>query len=173
MSWMLVVLIPLSIVWIFTTYIAQPLIVSGDSMYPEIKDGDMIVMKKTNGNVPLGSVVVISVKYNEFFDSTYIVKRVIASAGQQILIDYEKNTISVDGDIISEPYLNCNEVDPLSAFSGDPCRAEYFVPAGQYFALGDNRNHSTDSRDEHLGMIPKCDIVGTVILTIHGGWIFG
>lgn len=73
----------------------------------------------------------------------YIVKRVIAVAGENITIDYSSNVIYVNGKEIPEPYICYTQTDPMKPRNGTSL-VEYLVPADSFFVLGDNRNFSTD-----------------------------
>ena len=101
-----------------------------------------------------------------------LVKRIIATGGQTVYIDYDANTITVDGQVLDESYLNY-EYD--SAYGSD-CMAdlayldpqyvnrEFTVPDGCIFVCGDNRNHSSDSRSAALGMVDARYVIGEVLL---------
>ena len=95
----------------------------------------------------------------------YIVKRVIATQGQNVTIDYDLDTVSVDDVILTEPYLNYAEEDPMLP-RDDQAVVHYTVPEGCVFVMGDNRNHSADSRSSKYGMIDQGIIVGKVVLPV-------
>ncbi len=101
-----------------------------------------------------------------------IVKRVIAVGGQTVEIDYAAGTVLVDGLPLEEPYLNevmCAPSDPHETISSAT------VPEGCLFVMGDNRNHSSDSRDERLGVVDARYVLGratAVLLPLsHAGAI--
>ncbi len=98
-----------------------------------------------------------------------LVKRVIATEGQHIKIDFENWKIWVDGQLLQEDYINYIEGTPMSSglsytAPDDDGIWEGTVPAGKIFVLGDNRNNSQDSRN--LGYIDTRWIVGRVILRL-------
>ena len=115
------------------------------------------------------------------FDNQALVKRVIATGGQSVYIDYEANTITVDGQLLEEPYLNYE----FDAVYGDDFMAErvdldpqyanqeFTVPEGCVFVCGDNRNHSSDSRVADLGMVDERYVIGRVLVVFFPFSHFG
>lgn len=111
--------------------------VSGDSMSPGLSDNQRVVALKTQ-DVSVGDVVVI---WSDTLDE-YIIKRVIGVGGDHI--DIKNGHLYRNGVMVYEPYVRKTEPDRTETISVD-------VPQGEVFVLGDNRNHSTDSRS--LGTI--------------------
>ena len=132
------------------------------SMLPTFKEGDLIIVNKLAyafGNQPkLKDEIVFYAPGNgtrPVFDPFYtqhpscFIKRIIAVPGDSVEI--KNRAVFVNGRPLSEPYVN----EPPGYFM-----PELLIPAGQYFTLGDNRNHSNDS---HTGwLVPKEDIIGKV-----------
>lgn len=136
-------------------------IVNGESMYPSICDGDILVVDCRQKMPVGGDVILISVSPNEL-GGDYLVKRVIATGGETITIDYDKNEVYVNGELLSEPYINLNLDDPMWAIEGKSM-VEYRIPQDYVFVMGDNRNFSSDSRNPTLGAVEKNKIIGTVV----------
>ena len=84
-------------------------------------------------------------------EAQLFIKRVIGVGGDEIIID--KSTISVNGKLLKENYIT----EPLNF----PQYLRYLVPKDHFFVLGDNRNHSSDSR--FLGAVSKKHILGRAI----------
>ena len=82
-----------------------------------------------------------------------------------VIYDYDLNEVSVDNVTLAEPYLNFEEGDPMLP-RDDRSVVSDTVPEGCVFVMGDNRNHSADSRSEKYGMIDKSRIVGRVVLPV-------
>lgn len=146
------VLISVAVVLCFT-YLGRVVTVSGSSMEPTLRNGDMLLLRSGAGGVEQGDVVVLT--REDFLDEP-IVKRVIATEGQTVVIDYTENSVTVDGERLKEPYVV--EVMAQPYFSG-PVET-VTVPEGEIFVMGDNRNHSSDSRHPDLGTVDLRCVLG-------------
>ena len=106
-----------------------------------------------------GDIVVIDTS-ESLLNQSHIVKRVIATEGQTVSIDYNSNLVCVEDVALEEPYINPEE-DPMKPTDEQSCKI-YTVPEGCVFVMGDNRNHSADSRSAYYGMISEDHIMGKV-----------
>ena len=149
---------------LLNTFVIKLAIVDGSSMYPTLHDRQLLLVLRPGYQPKQGDVVVIHTG-NGIFNRDYIVKRVIATEGQTVKIDYDLNEVSVDNVTLAEPYLNFEEGDPMLP-RDDRSVVSDTVPEGCVFVMGDNRNHSADSRSEKYGMIDKSRIVGRVVLPV-------
>ena len=100
----------------------------------------------------------------EHLGGVAIVKRVIATGGQTVDIDYESNSVYVDGVLLDEPYIR----EPMDDITADPNRAQthFEVPEGEIFVMGDTRNNSDDSRDIRIGSIDEDYILGKAVFSL-------
>lgn len=170
-SWLMTICIPLLIVLFLNTYIIKFVIVKGDSMYPSLYNNNLIIIRQIQ-YTPMPQDIVLLRSQLRASPGELIVKRIIAIEGQTVVIDYHKNLISVDNEILYEPYINYEQADPLQEINGsDGGVVEYVVPRGCVFVMGDNRNFSMDSRNDRIGMFRYEDIVGSLILNIPFGKI--
>jgi signal peptidase I len=135
------------------TFIGRIIPVSGPSMIPTLQDGDMMLLQHMFYEPKQGDVVVLS--KDGFHDGVAIVKRVIAVGGQTVKIDYDTNTVYVDGVALDEPYIKEAMVANWASWT-----TEAVVPEGCIFVMGDNRNVSDDSRDPALGIVDVRRVIG-------------
>ena len=167
-SWLLTVVLPVLAVLLLNLFVCRFAVVDGDSMYPTLHDRDLLLVWMLGGGQEQGDVVVINTPEDGVFRGERLVKRVVAVAGQRIRIDYSENKVYVDGTALDEDYINFEEADPMEVCYP---REEYTVPEGYVFVLGDNRNHSVDSRHPLVGPIPVEDIMGKeMIRSPFGDW---
>lgn len=157
-SWLQPVLFALAVLVVVSTFLGRLIGVDGLSMYPTLHDRDMLLLQSI-GYTPRNDDVVVLAP-STFRNGTPIVKRVIATGGQTVDVDYDAGTVTVDGEELAEPYL------------GEPMRAVYdqfidqypvTVPEGCVFVMGDNRNASSDSRVPDIGMVDQRCVLGRAI----------
>ncbi len=160
-DWIEVVSISVIIVIMIFTFVARLSTVDGDSMYPTLIDGERLIVSDLFYSPENGDIVVLQEK-NAFFTSP-LVKRIIAQEGQTIDFDYENWGVYVDGEKLTEPYIN-RELEKAMKNYGSPDSVT--VPEGHIFVMGDNRNHSTDSRDSLVGFVEYDEIIGKVVFRI-------
>ncbi len=135
-------------------FLMQPHQVKGSSMFPTFHDSEYVLTDKVTfrTRVPKwGDVIVFRAPVNENFD---FIKRVIAVPGDRIMISGGK--VNVNGTPLNEFYLPPEYTTAAGQFLREG--VEYTIPEGSVFAVGDNRGHSSDSRD--WGPVPYQNIVG-------------
>lgn len=148
------------IVVVIRTFIATPVIVSGDSMKPNLNNGELLLVRKIGYNssaINRFDIVVIKVK-NEEGKEEEIIKRIIGLPGEHVT--YKNNKLYVNEELIEQNYkfrdtndFNLEEICTCSSIS-----------EGKYLVLGDNRPISKDSRN--IGLIDESDIIGKAIVRI-------
>ena len=143
------------------------IVVSGDSMYSTLLDGDYLLLL---GNLfyqepEQGDIVVISKK--TFDNGKPIVKRVIATEGQKVSIDFENGIVYVDDVALAEPYVNSlTKLD-------EGTKVPLTVAENCIFVLGDNRGVSRDSRDPAIGQVDRREVLGKAIFLMIPGTSHG
>lgn len=138
-------------------------IVDGTSMNQTLLHGDYLLLL---GNLlyqepEQGDIVVIS--KDSFDDGAPIVKRVIATGGQTVDIDFDSGIVYVDGIALDEPYTNT----PTNTNGGMTFPLK--VDEGCVFVMGDNRNKSKDSRYLEIGQVDEREILGKAVFLILPG----
>jgi signal peptidase I len=126
--------------------------VAGSSMEPTLKEGDILVLIKSD-NVEHGDMCCVS------WQNKSLLKRVIGLSGDMVDIDADGN-VFVNGKLLDEPYVENKELGR--------CEIEfpYQVPENKIFILGDKRDTSVDSRSSAIGCIGKDQIVGRVLFKV-------
>ncbi len=140
--------------------------VKGSSMVPTLHEGDLMLLQSIGYTPRQGDVVVLR---KDSFMNDPIVKRVIATGGQHVTIDYGAGAVYVDGVALDEPYINEIMTSPISP---EMSISDVEVPEGSIFVMGDNRNHSSDSRHESLGTVDERYVLGKalwVVFPFRGG----
>ena len=158
------------IVILIFTFFFRIVLVQGPSMRETLQDGDRLIISHINYTPEKGDIVVIN---SEALGKT-IIKRVIGTAGDKVVVDYNNNTVTVNGKVISndnirEAMYNTNLFD--EQYKVDDNVFEYDVPEGKIFVMGDNRNNSTDSR--RIGFIDPDDVLGKAVLRMYPFDSFG
>ena len=142
----------------------RTVVVVGDSMYDTLVNGDrlLLVSNLLYRQPEQGDVIVASKA--SFRDGECIIKRVIATEGQVVDIDFETGTVYVDGVALVEPYIHSPTHDPEGVIF------PITVPDGCLFVMGDNRGESLDSRSPSIGFIDKREILGKAIFLMIPGF---
>lgn len=138
-------------------------IVSGDSMYSTLWDGDwLLVLSNTFYREPEYGDIIVASK-DSFNSGEPIIKRVIATEGQTVDIDFVSGVVFVDGTPLREDYaFTRTNVEEGMDFP-------LVVEEGCVFAMGDNRNASKDSRHPAIGQIDKREIMGKALFLFYPG----
>lgn len=146
----------LVVVLLLMTFLFRVIDVDGTSMESTLIDTDKVVITNLFYTPENGDVIVIS--HGEEYEKP-LVKRVIATPGQTLKIDFEKEEVYVDGVLLDEPYIQGNTI------RGNAEIPEV-IPEGKVFVMGDNRTVSLDSRYHEIGLIDVKDIIGKAQLVV-------
>lgn len=145
---------------LFVRFVAQRTVVNGDSMNPTLTNMDNLIVDKVSyklGEPERFDVVVFPYEYKK---DTFYIKRIIGLPGETVRIDTSGN-IYINEQLLLEDYGAEVMLDPGNAING------VTLGKDEYFVLGDNRNHSSDSRNSAVGIVPKEKIIGKAWLRIY------
>ena len=155
----LVIVIPIRM------WIAQPFVVSGESMYPTFHDGEYLIVDEISyliGHENRGDVAIFRYPGDT---KRFFIKRIIGLPNEKIVIKNSKITIinkeNPNGIVLNEPYINGETFSAGDLVNKD---GEYITKDNEYFVMGDNRNRSSDSR--FWGMLPKNLMIGRAYLRL-------
>lgn len=160
--WLQALVMALITLILLFTFVGRIIGVDGPSMLPTLHEGDLLLLRSAFYTPKQGDVVVLTKDFLDYTDQP-IVKRVIAVGGQTVRIDYDEGKVYVDGEALDEPYIN----EPMRQPGNSRMSVnEITVPEGSVYVLGDNRNNSTDSRHEDLGVIDNRYILGEAVMIL-------
>lgn len=153
----------LSVVLILFLFFLRIAVVDGSSMKNTLVDGDLVLLVNSAvaGEPKQGDIVVVS--KSSYNDGSPIIKRVIATEGQKVDINFTTGLVSVNGTALDEPYISTE----TTTFEG--ITFPYIVEEGCVFVMGDNRRNSKDSRDPAIGTVDCREIVGKAIFLLMPG----
>lgn len=158
----------LAVISVVFVFFFRLVCVDGSSMFPTLVNHDYLILQSNvlfdPQDLKYGDVVVANVPYYAALDP--IVKRVIATSNQVVDIDFASGTVTVDGEVLEEPYIYEPTYESFGIFG-----MEYplTVPEGCVFLMGDNRNNSSDSRYCEVGCVDLDCILGKALLVMVPG----
>ena len=157
LCWMLAVVMILFLIFF------RIIVVSGPSMKMTLLDGDylLLISNLFYREPEKGDVVVVSKQ--DYDNGKPIVKRVIATEGQMVDIDFAQGVVYVDGVALQEDYT----YTPTNVEEG--MQFPLIVEEGCVFLMGDNRNGSLDSRSTQIGMVDKRELLGKALFLMLPG----
>ena len=137
--------------------------VSGGSMRETLQNGDLLLVVNSVlcGDYERGDVVIAA--KSTFEGGEPIVKRVVATEGETVNVDFGTGMVYVNGEALEEPYIR--EETYLEEGMAFP----FTVPEGCVFLMGDNRNGSRDSRAPELGAVDRRCLIGRAVFLLLPG----
>ncbi len=142
-------------------FVGRTVGVVGGSMENTLHEGERLIISKLFYTPEQGDIVVLR---QDTFRDEPIVKRIIATEGQTVDIDFKNCLVIVDGKALDEPYTK--DYGNYVYYDQQDFTEEITVPDGCVFVMGDNRNGSTDSRTDSIGCVDARKILGRVLFRI-------
>lgn len=150
-SFVVTVLIGLILGYLISITVVCRVNVEGVSMEPTYKTGDVLLINRLDKTPERGEIVTF------YRGNDKLIKRTIAIPGDTITI--KGSSVFVNGEKIKEDYIN------EETFDGGGLESNVLtLGEDEYFMMGDNRNHSTDSR--YFGVVTKDKIIGTKLIDL-------
>ena len=159
LGWIIYILIIIGLTYLIITYVGQRTRVSGSSMETTLSDGDNLIVDKISyrfRDPKRYDIIVFPYKYEE---NTYYIKRIIGLPGETVQV--KNGEVYIDGEILGEDYGA--EAMEDAGIASEPIE----LGTDEYFVLGDNRNHSSDSRDPSVGVLRREDLIGRAWIRIY------
>ena len=159
-GWILYILIIIGLTYLIITYVGQRTRVSGSSMETTLSDGDNLIVDKLSyrfKDPERYDIIVFPYQYEE---NTYYIKRIIGMPGETIQIN--DGHVYINGEFL-ETEIYGAEVMNSPGIAAEPI----VLGEDEYFVLGDNRNHSSDSRDPSVGVLTRDNLIGKAWVRIY------
>ncbi len=167
-DWIKTFILCLTVIVFLFTLVFRGVTVNGGSMLPTLQNGEYLIISDLLYTPETGDIVVVqSPHYKNGTEP--LIKRVIATGGQTVTINFSTWEVWVDGVLLNEDYIlrdnyaamNCEDLVP-----NENGIAEVIVEENSIFVMGDNRNDSLDSRSLSVGQIHERYIMGRLIIRL-------
>ncbi|MGL5713651.1 MAG: signal peptidase I [Paraclostridium sp.] len=158
-EWIKIIITSLVIALVITHFV-RPTLVQGSSMYPTLEEKDYLIINRVaynRKNPNKGDIIVFKTELlQDNGKKKDLVKRVIGLPGDHIKINNQK--VYLNGELLEEEYLDSTIITEGNM--------DITIPDGKVFVMGDNRQHSMDSRDPDVGLVEIDDIMGKVMVRL-------
>lgn len=159
LGWIEAIVSAVIVVGLLVTFVGRPILVSGHSMENTLMNDERILITPLYTELKYNDIVVVRQA-----DDVPLVKRVIAKAGDVLDISWATGEVYRNGEVLDEPFIR--EQMRIPVYASQMIEFPVLVPEGHIFVMGDNRNNSSDSRLETIGMIDTQNVMGKAIFRI-------
>ena len=156
LEWLDALVLAVVVIALVSTFAARVIQVDGHSMDPTLSNGQRLVITRLK-SPDYGDIVVTDSRIDY---GKPLVKRVIGKAGDVIDIDFTAGVVYRNGQALDEPYT------AEGTYLAEGVSFPLTVPENGLFLMGDNRNHSSDSRSSLIGCVDTRDILGVAVLRL-------
>lgn len=160
LSWIIYIVIIFGLTFLIVTYVGQRTRVSGHSMETTLSDGDNLIVDKLTYHFKdpkRYDIIVFPFKYEE---NVFYIKRIIGLPGETVQV--VNGYTYINGELLESDVYGA-EIMEDSGIAAEPKT----LGEDEYFVLGDNRNHSSDSRDPSVGLLTRDDLLGKAWIRIY------
>lgn len=157
-DWMEIFAVSIAVVFFLFSFVARIAVVDGGSMLPTLENGDKLIVRQLFYKPKQGDIIVC--QSESYGMEKPLVKRVIATEGQTVVLDRQNWKVYVDDKPLDESYV-LYEAGYMMGWDYDT--DVITVKEGHVFVMGDHRNDSLDSRSMRVGQIDERYIIGQVI----------
>ena len=159
-GWIVFIVVVVVASYLIVTFVGQRTEVSGSSMETTLSSGDQLIVDKISyrfRDPQRYDIIVFPYKYEE---DTYYIKRIIGMPGEtiQVIGGY----VYINGELLESDIYGAEPME-----SGQLADQPITLGDDEYFVLGDNRNHSSDSRDPSVGVLKRSDLLGRAWVRIY------
>ena len=152
LGWIVYIAIIIGLTWLIITFVGQRTRVSGHSMEATLHDGDNLIVYKLSYHFREPNRFEIILFPYRHKENTYYIKRIIGLPGETVQV--KDGYVYINGEKLDENYGL--EVMEDAGIAAEPIE----LGEDEYFVLGDNRNHSSDSRDPSVGILHRDELIG-------------
>ena len=161
-GWILYILTVVLMTYLIVTYVGQRTKVSGPSMEATLHDGDNLIVDKISYRFRDPERFEIIVFPYQYAEDTYYIKRIIGLPGETVQI--KDGSVYINDELLEEDVYGREVIDETKyGIAEDPV----ILGENEYFVMGDNRNHSSDSRDPSVGVLTRDMLVGRAWVRIY------
>lgn len=160
LGYILYILVIIGLTWMIVTFVGQRTRVSGQSMETTLQDGDNLIVDKISYRFhdPSRYDIIVFPYKNE--ENTFYIKRIIGLPGE--IVQVKDGYTYINGKKLTSDIYG-REVMDEAGIAEEPIK----LGSDEYFVLGDNRNHSQDSRDPYVGVLKRSDLLGRAFIRIY------
>ena len=154
LSWVIYIVIIFGVTHLIVHYVGQRTQVNGESMLPALENNDNLIVDKISyrfRDPERYEIIVFPYKYQE---DTYYSKRIIGLPGETVQI--KDGEVYINDELLGEHY----GIEPIEQGREGIAAQPIVLGEDEYFVLGDNRNHSSDSREPNVGVLKRKDLIG-------------
>ena len=161
-GWIVYILVVICATYLIVTYVGQRTKVSGPSMEATLQDGDNLIVDKISYRFREPERFEIIVFPYQYAEDTYYIKRIIGLPGETVqIID---GCVYIDNELLEEDIYGKEVIDETKyGIAEEPI----VLGANEYFVMGDNRNHSSDSRDPSVGVLTGDKLIGRAWIRVY------